>query len=116
MVMQSTMVEKTIEALRQVFTMHALPEHIISDDGPRFTSKAFAKFLSGNGVKHTRSAPYHSSNNGLAERLVKLLNQGLKASLSSDLSLSQTEQLLYDLPQLSSFDHWSQSKFIVAQA
>ena len=57
----------------------------MSDNGPQFTSEEFAIFMKLNGVKHTRSAPYHPSTNGLAERFMK---QGLKASLSSGLSLS----------------------------
>lgn len=42
-----------------------------------------------NGVKHTRSAPYHPATNGLAERFVQSMKQALKASLSSGAPLSQ---------------------------
>ncbi len=35
------------------------------------------------GAKHIRSAPYHPSTNGLAERFVQLLKQALKSSLGS---------------------------------
>ena len=87
--MQSTTVDKTIDALRQMFSMNGLPEHIVTDNGSQFTSDAFAKFLSSNGVRHTKSAPYHPATNGLAERFVQSLKQSLKATLSSGLSLTQ---------------------------
>ena len=87
--MQSTTVAKTVDALRQMFAMHGLPERIVSDNGPQFTAEEFAVFLKVNGVQHTRSAPYHPATNGLAERFVQSLKQSLKASLSSGLSLSR---------------------------
>ena len=86
-VMNSTTVEKTIDALRQLFATYGIPEQLISDNGSQFTSEAFAVFLKTNGVRHTRSAPYYLATNGLAERFVQSLKQGLKASLSSGLSL-----------------------------
>jgi hypothetical protein len=88
-VMPSTTVTKTIEALRQMFSMYGLPEHIVSDNGPQFTAEEFAVFTKTNGIRHTRSAPYHPATNGLAERFVQSLKQGLKASLSSGLPLIQ---------------------------
>ena len=88
-VMPSTTVTKTIEALRQMFSMYGLPEHIVSDNGPQFTAEEFAVFTKTNGIRHTRSAPYHPATNGLAERFVQSLKHGLKASLSSGLPLMQ---------------------------
>ena len=52
-VMQATTVEKTIEELRQLFAMFGIPEQIVSDNGPQFTSEAFAIFMKMNGVRHT---------------------------------------------------------------
>ena len=88
-VMQSTSVEKTIEELRGLFLSYGIPEQIVSDNGPQFTSESFAVFMKMNGIRHTRSAPYHPATNGLAERFVQSLKYGLKTSLSSGLSLSR---------------------------
>ena len=41
------------------------------------------------GIKHTKSAPYHPSTNGLAELLVQSVKQALKTSTDSGLLLSQ---------------------------
>ena len=87
--MQSTTSTKTIEVLRNLFSMYGVPEHIVSDNGSQFASEEFAIFMKMNGIHHTRTAPYHPATNGLAERFVQSLKQGLKASKSSEHSLSK---------------------------
>ena len=78
--MTSTTSNKTIEVLRSQFARHGLPEQLVSDNGPQFTSDEFEKFLKGNRVKHILTAPYHPASNGLAERFVRTLKHSLKAS------------------------------------
>ena len=56
-----------IELLRTVFARNGLPEQIVSDNGPQFTSSKFENFMKENGITHFRSAPYHPATNGLAE-------------------------------------------------
>ena len=43
--MSQTTTEHTIKALRHLFSIHGLPEQIVSDNGPQFTSSTFAEFL-----------------------------------------------------------------------
>ena len=40
--MKSTIVEHTMDALRTVFARCGLPEQLVSDNGPQFTSEAFS--------------------------------------------------------------------------
>lgn len=63
-IVSSTSTEATIAVLRTVF---ALPDTVVSDNGSGFTS---SDFLASNGIRHTRTSPYHPSSNGLAERAV----------------------------------------------
>ncbi|KAL7884462.1 hypothetical protein AOLI_G00072320 [Acnodon oligacanthus] len=72
--MSSTSASKTI----QVFSRYELPEVLVSDNGPQFTSGEFKTFMKSNGVKHIHSAPFHPSTNGLAEHFVQAFKNSLK--------------------------------------
>ena len=77
-VMSSITATKTIEVLRTVFATQGLPRKIVTDNGPSFVSQEFRTFLETNGIKHVTSAPYHPSTNGLAERAVQTVKQGIQ--------------------------------------
>lgn len=68
---------KTIEVLRSLFASYGMPEEVVSDNGPQFTSHEFEQFMSLNGIKHTLVPAYHPSSNGAAERSVQILKQAL---------------------------------------
>ena len=72
-IMNSTTTTKTLEVLRQIFSAYGLPEQLVTDNGPQFTSEEFSVFVKCNGIKHIRTVPYHPSSNGLAERSVQSL-------------------------------------------
>lgn len=76
--MNSSTSTATIEKLRQSFAIHGLPDTLVSDNGTCFTSEEFEIFMKMNGIKHIKSAPYHAATNGLAERAVQTMKQGLK--------------------------------------
>lgn len=48
---------KTIEVLRSVFATYGLPQTLVTDNGPLFTSDKFAQFMALNGIKYVKSAP-----------------------------------------------------------
>ena len=83
--MPTTSATQTIATLRQLFASYGLPEQIVSDNGPQFTSEEFADFMKKNGIKHTRCAPYHPASNGAVERFFK---QAMKASEHDGRSLA----------------------------
>ena len=53
--------------LIDLFSIEGYPDEIVSDNGPPFNSKEFAKFLSGLGIKHTTSSPGYPRSNGFIE-------------------------------------------------
>ena len=60
------------------FARMGLPDQIVSDSRPQFTSK----FSFANGIKHVTGAPHHSSTNDQAERLVQSFKKGITADKS----------------------------------
>ena len=57
----------TIDKLRNTFATFGLPEILVTGNGANFTSTKFKEFLKFNGIRHTKTAPYHPTSNGLAE-------------------------------------------------
>ena len=57
---------------------YGIPDTIVSDNASCFTSNEFVHFCKMNGIKHITSAPYHPSTNGMAERAVQTVKEGLK--------------------------------------
>ena len=43
--MKSTTATATIKELRRLFATYGLPEHLVCDNGPQFTSADFAEFM-----------------------------------------------------------------------
>ena len=76
----------TVQQLRKLFAQFGLPETIVSDNGPQFAAEEFERFCKSNGIQHSRIAPYHPSSNGLAERAVRIVKQGLKKLAQGNLS------------------------------
>lgn len=71
---------KTVEHLRSLFATHGIPAMIVTDNGSAFTSYEFAEFTQKNGIRHIKVSSYHPSSNGMAERAVKIVKDGLKKS------------------------------------
>ena len=71
----------TIEKLMMTFATHDLPQTIVSDNGPCFTSHEFELFSKANGIV----TPYHPASNGLAERAVQTVKSGIRSMEGGDL-------------------------------
>ena len=72
----------TIQNLRTMFATRGLPRTVVYDNKSLFTSNEFQDFLVKNGIRHIKTAPYHLAPNGLAERAVQTLKEGLKKLIS----------------------------------
>ena len=76
----------TISKLKVLFAQFGLPDTIVSDNGPSLVSKEFESYLTQHGIRHITSSPYHPASNGLAERAVQLVKNGLKKDTDGTLS------------------------------
>ena len=63
------------DRLIDLFSIEGYPDEIVSDNGPPFQSKEFAKFLSGVGIKHTTSSPGYRHSNGFIERHIQTVKK-----------------------------------------
>ena len=66
-----------VDKLRMIFATHGLPNTIVSNNGPSFVSTEF-ELLRCNSIEQVLSPPYYPSSNGLAERAVQTVKQGVK--------------------------------------
>ena len=81
------------DRLIDLFSIEGYPDEIVSDNGPPFQSKEFAKFLCGLGIKHTTSSPGYSHSNGFIERHI----QTVKNMLSKSSNTRSFQEVLADL-------------------
>ena len=81
------------DRLINLFSIEGYPDEIISDNGPPFQSKEFAKFLSGLGIKHTTSSPGYPRSNGFIEWHI----QTVKNMLSKSSNTRSFQEVLADL-------------------
>ncbi|TKR59314.1 hypothetical protein L596_029004 [Steinernema carpocapsae] len=86
--MSKTTTLSTIKVLQGVFCMFGIPEQIVSDNGPQFSSSEFSDYCVSNGIQHITTAPYHPQSNGEAERFV----QTFKKSLEKNSKERRTEE------------------------
>lgn len=84
--LNNTTSETTIKCLRSIFARFGIPEQLVTDNGPQWTSDLFAKFCINNNIRHTFTAPYHPASNGLAERGVQSFKKALLAAKSDNIS------------------------------
>ena len=70
--------QAVIIQLKSQFARHGVPDELISDNGPQFSSIAFQEFAKSWNFKHITSSPRYPRSNGLAERTVQTIKYMLK--------------------------------------
>ena len=62
--------QSVIDALKDLFAQHGIPEILISDNGPQYSASQFQQFAKAYGFNHVTSSPNFPKDNGEAERAV----------------------------------------------
>lgn len=74
----STTTTQVIQKLKTVFARFGIPEEVVSDNGPQFSSAEFKEFARQFDFRHFTSSPHHPQGNGHAERAVQTAKKILK--------------------------------------
>ena len=69
--LQDTKATTTVRKLKAQFARHGIPDIVVSDNGPQFSSEKFNQFADVWGFEHRTSSPGHPQGNGKAESAVK---------------------------------------------
>jgi len=83
-----------ITTLRQIFARFGIPQTLVSDNAPEFTSSAFHGWLNSISCRVVHSPEYHPQSNGLAERMVRVVKEGIATYNPSKSTFEQYLQRL----------------------
>lgn len=67
-----------INHLRAIFARFGIPTTIVTDNAPEFSNEEMTAWLRNQGCTLMHSPEYHPQSNGLAERMVRVIKDGLK--------------------------------------
>ena len=69
---------EVVNHTKSIFARHGIPETVISDNGPQYTSEHYSEFAKSYQFQHITSSPYYPQSNGEAERAVGTIKSLLK--------------------------------------
>lgn len=72
--------QDVIKLLNAAFSREGLPETLVTDNGPQYTSREFQDFLKERGIVHHFSSNYYSTANGLIERFNRVLKEHIQVA------------------------------------
>ena len=61
--LRTTTTQSVVSALKSIFSRHGIPEMVMSDNGPQFSSQEFAEFATRYHFKHITSSPLYPTSN-----------------------------------------------------
>ena len=82
--LQDTTSTSVIQALKEQFSRHGIPETVVSHSGSQFSSQEFHEFTLSWEFNHVTSSPHHPKSNGRTESSVKIVKQLFKKQSVTD--------------------------------
>ena len=82
--LQTTTSQRVITHCKSHFARHGIPDVLITDNGPQFSSDAFRAFTHDYQIKHHTSSPHYPQSNGLAEKAVQTVKNLIKKATDED--------------------------------
>jgi len=73
--LNTTTTQAVCKALKILFARYGVPDILVTDNGPQFSSAEFATFTKAWSFEHSTSSPYYPQSNGKAENAVKTVKR-----------------------------------------
>ena len=76
--------------IKQIFAVQGVPERLISNNEPHFSSQQFKEFAKGWDFEHITSSPKYPQSNGMAERCIQTIKRAMKKAIlgNGDIDMS----------------------------
>ena len=71
-------ISSIIVALKSIFARHGIPDTVVTNNGPQYSSNEFQSFAESYSFSNVTSSPYYPRGNGEAERAIRTLKNLLK--------------------------------------
>ena len=82
--------KEVIGFIKQIFAEQGIPERLISNNGPHFSSQHFREFARAWDFEHITSSPRYPQSNGMAERSVQTVKAAMKKVVMSSRDINMT--------------------------
>lgn len=76
--------KEVIDLTKEIFAEQGVPERLISDNGPHFSSQHFKEFAKAWDFEHITSSPRYPQSNGMAERCIQTIKGAMKKAILSN--------------------------------
>ena len=78
--LSTTTSNSIITALKNIFSRLGIPEVVVSDNGPQYSSHEFVEFAKAYHFKHVTSSPLYAPSSGQMERTIQTVRRLIKES------------------------------------
>ena len=84
MLLENTTSQGVINAMKSIFSRHGIPDQVVSDGGPQYSSYKFREFATKWQFEHIMSSPRFPQSNGMAERTIQTVKSMLRKAIKSN--------------------------------
>ena len=91
--------KEVISIIKQIFVEQGVPEMVISNNGPHFSSQQFKEFARGWDFEHITSSPKYPQSNGMAERCIQTIKGAMKKAIQGNRDIDMCLLCLRSTPK-----------------